>query len=817
MPERIGLNFGWEFTERFAAGFARGEAAETVSVDLPHTTRETPFHYFDESLYQMDCGYRKRLAVPAEWAGKRVFLCVGAAAHYAEVFLNGEKLCSHACGYTAFKAELTGLVPGAEALVALRVDCRETLDQPPFGYVIDYMTYGGLYREVWLEVCEPCFIEDVFLRPELPESFALTGRETAAEIAALRLTGELALDFTLSEQPSPDVGLRVTVSPADGGEALAETGVMAPGASFSMDMDIPGVGLWDAEAPRLYRVTAELWRGDALMDRWEGRCGFRRAEFKAEGFFLNGRRLLIRGLNRHQSYPYVGYAMPAAVQRFDADVLKTELGLNAVRTSHYPQSQHFIDRCDELGLMVFTEIPGWQHIGGEAWKEQAVRNVSEMVTQYRNHPSVILWGVRINESLDDDVFYTRTNALAHELDPTRPTGGVRCNKKSSFLEDVYTYNDFVHSGDNRGCTPKKDVTPDPARPYMVTEYNGHMYPTKSFDDEEHRQDHALRHATVLDAVAAADGLCGSFGWCFADYNTHRDFGSGDRICYHGVTDMFRNPKPAAAVYAAQGAERPVLELTSSLDLGERPAGLRGRVFLLTNADSVRMYRNGRLLREYVHAGSGWPHLQKPPIELTDFVGAIIEEDEGFPPKQAALVRDVLNHYARFGSEKLPPRILLKAARLMLRWHMSYDDAYRLYGKYVGSWGSEATVWRFEAVKDGEVAAVVTKTPFTSLSLRAESPRRALTEGETWDAEPVRISMRDQNGNVLPFWGGVVRFRVDGPIALIGPSETVLRGGLGGTYVRTTGQSGPAALTVEAEGADPVRLEWDVAAARTPQL
>ena len=123
--------------------------------------------------------------------------------------------------------------------------------------------------------------------------------------------------------------------------------------------------------------------------------------------------------------------------------MKKELGLNAVRTSHYPQSQYFIDRCDEIGLLIFTEIPGWQHIGDEEWKNQTVKNVEEMILQYRNHPSIILWGVRINESVDDEELYTRTNALAHKLDPTRQTGGVRCIKKSQLLEDVYTYNEFV--------------------------------------------------------------------------------------------------------------------------------------------------------------------------------------------------------------------------------------------------------------------------------------------------------------------------------------------------------------------------------------
>ena len=126
--------------------------------------------------------------------------------------------------------------------------------------------------------------------------------------------------------------------------------------------------------------------------------------------------------------------MPKSMQCLDADILKYELGVNAVRTSHYPQSHYFLERCDEIGLLVFTELPGWQHIGDEEWKRQAVENTRDMVRQYRNHASIILWGVRINESQDDDEFYKRTNAAAKELDPYRQTGGVRAHQKSSLLE-----------------------------------------------------------------------------------------------------------------------------------------------------------------------------------------------------------------------------------------------------------------------------------------------------------------------------------------------------------------------------------------------
>ena len=100
-----------------------------------------------------------------------------------------------------------------------------------------------------------------------------------------------------------------------------------------------------------------------------------------------------------------------------------------------PQSKHFLDECDRLGLLVFEEIPGWQHVGDEYWKEIAINNVRDMIIEHRNHPSIIMWGVRINESGDFHDFYTKTNILAHECDPTRPTGGVRCFAHSELLED----------------------------------------------------------------------------------------------------------------------------------------------------------------------------------------------------------------------------------------------------------------------------------------------------------------------------------------------------------------------------------------------
>jgi beta-galactosidase len=790
------LNRGWEFTERIDEGFIAGAACPAAVVALPHTVKQTPLNYFDESEYQMVSGYRRRLRLPEGCGGKNAFLTIGAAAHYAEVYLDGALIAAHKGGYTAFRVDLTGrLSEDRDSLLCIKVDSRESLNIPPFGYMIDYMTYGGLYREVRLDICESSYIDDVFAVPTVPGEITTEGM-TPEGIAALTFDGRINCLLKIENIGALTVRQRVYPhgSAADR-EPLAEKTFVK---GDICEITVPGAKLWDVESPALYTLVTELLDGDTVLDRVDTTVGFRRSEFKADGYYLNGRYLKIRGLNRHQSYPYVGYAMPRSIQRYDADILKKELGLNAVRTSHYPQSPHFIDRCDELGLLVFTEIPGWQHIGDDEWKDTAVLTCGEMIRQYRSHPSIILWGVRINESQDDDAFYTRTNALAHELDPTRPTGGVRYIKKSHLLEDVYTYNDFSHEGTAPGCTPKASVTSDFRKPYLISEYNGHMYPTKSHDDEEHRAEHALRHARVLNAVAEHKDICGSFGWCFFDYNTHRDFGAGDRICYHGVCDMFRNPKLAAAVYASQQEDAPVLELSSSMDIGEHPASVRGPIYAFTNADSLRFYKDGVFITEYEAESDEFGSLIHPPIQINDFVGDRILEGESFGKKQAAYVKDILNEAAIRGMNNLTPAAKAKAAYLTVRRGMSYEDAYNLYGKYIANWGSSSSVFRFEAVKNGEIVRVVEKSPFTERHMTVSVSHTDLVEGETYDAAAIRIRLTDQNGNTLSCFNSTVRVTAEGAITLIGPGDAPILGGMGGLYVRTIGETGEGTLTIEGE-------------------
>ena len=807
MAERIYINNDWKFSETFLPEMTEVsyDDSQMAQIRIPHTCKETPFHYFDEQEYQMISGYRKVLYVPKQWEKKQIFLTFEGVGHVCEVFVNGEKAGEHFCGYTAFTIDITSFLQyGCDNVLAVKVNSREDSNIPPFGFVIDYMTYGGIYRDVYLELKNEVFLEDIFVhtKPELKlvrldkEYGRIT--ERAAVISHIKLN---QICGNTEVRQSMKYHFEVNYHVLDG--KAVETDAV------DFDFELENICLWDTDYPNLYDLRTEVLVNGVLVDEQIVTFGFRRAEFRVDGFYLNGEKFRIRGLNRHQSYPYVGYAMPQSMQEMDAEILKHELGLNAVRTSHYPQSHYFLNRCDELGLLVFTEIPGWQHIGDDVWKKQAIENTRDMVKQYRNHTSIILWGVRINESQDDEKLYAETNKVAHDMDPTRQTAGVRAAKKGIFQEDVFTYNDFVHSGDNRGCLKKKDVTSDMAKPYMVTEYNGHMFPTKAFDSEDHRVNHALRHAAVLNAVAGEYDISGSFGWCMADYNTHKDFGSGDRICYHGVLDMFRNKKLAADVYASQQEEVPVLTITSTMDLGEHPGSNYGNAYIFTNADSVKMYKNGVFVTEYKKDHTEYKNLAHGPMLIDDFIGNLIWENENFKPAQTADLTKTLNVVAQYGVYDLPKSIYPTAAKLFLIYRMKFDQLMELYSKYVGNWGNEFVEYRFEAIKDGKAVKTVVKKPMKSMKLKAVADHVELMEKNSYDVAAVRIQAVDENGNQLPYYQEPVRLTIEGPGTLIGPDVISLKGGMGGTYVKTTGAKGRIRLTMTTAQTEPVVLEMRV--------
>jgi beta-galactosidase len=434
---------------------------------------------------------------------------------------------------------------------------------------------------------------------------------------------------------------------------------------------------------------------------------------------LNGKHLKLRGLNRHQTFPYVGQAMPARVQKRDAWILRKELKCNIVRTSHYPQSPHFLDGCDDYGLLVFEEIPGWQHIGNDDWQNLAIQNVEKMVRRDWNHPSIILWGVRINESGDNHDFYTKTNALAHSLDDSRPTGGVRNRYGSELLEDVFTMNDFGF----------------PLRPpnhplYLNTEFNGHMYPTKRNDNVERLREHTHRHARVHNQLASDDQYAGGLGWCAFDYNTHDYFGSGDRICYHGVSDIFRIPKPAAGFYKSQcdPSEEIVLEPAFDWARGDENQTFTDAL-VCSNCEKLRFYIGDRFIVEVEPDRKTYDHLKYAPF--------------------------VANLRAGIGG--------------------GWDDL-RIEGYLAG----KKVIERKMSAKG------------VDRQLLVEPDDRELI-GDGIDMTRVVLKVGDEFGNVRPFSNAAITLSLQGPGEIIGDNPFALFGGVGAVWIKTRPGAGLISL------------------------
>ena len=279
MREVVHLNYGWEYVDQFTPAFAGGSGESVASVNLPHSCAQTPFDYFDEGIYQKVCGYRKSIHIPPSAEGKRIVLVIGAAGHSAQVYVNG-KPCGerHNCGYTQFEVELTNAVTaGQKALLSIEVDSRENQNIPPFGHVIDYMTYGGLYREVRLEFRDQCHISDIFAMPDI--------------------SGQLTVQC--HTEGNPDT---IHHSVFLDGNKVCE---VSSEKIKNCTLNIPDVKRWDIESPTLYTLVSETVKNGEVTDRVETRIGFRNVKFKKDGFYLNGRKRKLVGLNRHQSYPYV--------------------------------------------------------------------------------------------------------------------------------------------------------------------------------------------------------------------------------------------------------------------------------------------------------------------------------------------------------------------------------------------------------------------------------------------------------------------------------------------------------------------------------
>ena len=714
------INRGWRYSPSFVEGAhdLNFDDSKLDRVVIPHTNVPLPWHGFDEKSYEFVSLYRRRFKLPPEARGRRAFVDFEGVMTASTVWINGQRLGEYKGGYTPFSFELTThLNFDGDNLLAVDVDSSERSDIPPFGNRIDYLTFGGIYREVALRIVPAVYLENIFAQPK-----NVLSDHPSMDVECFIGYPETSLNALMLEAVLLD-GEKVI---ANCKQQIPASGVNSEPIRYTLEFpQLPSIQLWDVSHPYLYSLRVRLLDGDRIMDQDTRRIGFREVQFTDHGFELNGKIVKLRGLDRHQTFPFVGQAMPARVQRRDAYILRKQLHCNIVRTSHYPQSRHFLDACDEYGLLVLEEIPGWQYIGDQSWQDISLANVSSMIRRDWNHPSIVLWGVRVNESRDNHDFYMHTNALAHQLDPTRQTGGIRNFQESEFLEDVFTMNDFGW--------PLK--TPNHPR-YLNTEFVGHTYPVKSIDDNARHREHTVRHARVHDQLASDPQYAGGIGWCAFDYNTHSDFGAGDRICYHGVTDIFRELKPAAGFYKSQcnPEEEIVLEPAFHWASGDEATHFTVAMFC-SNCSHLKLYIKNKgeweLLAEADPDRNQFGHLQCPPFSVD-------------------------------------------LSKSLKQWGDLRVDGY-LNGNLVASktYSGRGTDQNFSVHAD-------------DTELTADGA----------DATRVVLRVTDEFGAIRPYANDSIVLSLEGPAEIIGDNPFALVGGTGAVWIRAKEQPGNVLLTAK---------------------
>lgn len=603
------LNDNWQF--RFGH---QVEKSTVARVDLPHTWNAQDA-LSGRTDYKRGLGhYERRLFVPADWKGQRLYLRFEGANSIADLFVNGRHAGQHRGGYGAFVFEITDFVNYGKAnTLRVSVNNAETLELMPL--VGDFNFYGGLYRDVHLVRTGPTCIS---LLDHGSSGIRLVQDSVSKDYAAIRAL--VALSNGSDTATQAEVLLRLL----DGDREVAAqrlTLTLPPDSSVegSLPVSLRRPHLWDGRRdPFRYRAEVSLWRNGHEVDRVEQPLGLRYYHIDPErGFFLNGRHLPLRGVCRHQDRSEVGNALRREHHDEDAAIM-AEMGANAVRLAHYPQAEYFYDLMDRYGFIVWAEIPfvgpgGYSDEGFVnllAFRQNGREQLVELIRQHYNHPSIVVWGLFNELSMrgEDPVPYIKElNDLAHREDPTRLTvAASNTDGALNFVTDAMAWNryDGWYGGTPAGLGQWLDHmhTTHPDLRIAISEYGAgaslyHQQDTlvktvaTSFWHPENWQTHY--HMANWREISARPFVWGSFIWNLFDFGAaHRREGDRPGINDKGLVSFDRRTRKDAFYFykANWNKEIPLLYLA------ERRCTRRTRpvqtFMAFTNQPEAELFVNG---------------------------------------------------------------------------------------------------------------------------------------------------------------------------------------------------------------------------------
>ena len=612
---RQDLSDSWQFTLADSAGVENSDyTSRWMTVRLPHTWNTTDLFDDVPGYHRGAAWYRREFDVPTEWRGKRIVLRFEAAAQVATVWVNNTLLGEHKGAFTPFQFDITDLArAGERSFVAVRVDNRWRRDIPP--YDMDFNMMGGLHREAYLVALDPVHIAST--RVTTPRVSKEEG-VAAFELEIVNQSGGTREIEAVTEVLDPAGRSAATVRTRES---------IPPGATRMVRQQadvIRNPALWSPDHPQLYRVQFELRENGRAIDDDASPLGFRWYRFDPnEGFFLNGEPLKLRGVNKHDDYPELGWALPPSRHVADIRLIK-QLGANFLRPAHYAQHPAVLDACDRLGLLVWEEVPfdgeGEQlapYTGARGFRDTVKQMFRETIRRDRNHPSIIMWSVG-NENLNgatEQEWRTVADierelaALAKEEDPTRLTAIAinifdRADRVGLFdATDVVGCN--IYQGWYGGVFEDFPRIIDdihrkhPNRPLIVSEYGADMELGRHTDRPQ-RFDFSeewgcLFHESYLREINARRWIAGSLLWNVFDFGVEkRMVQSIPHLNQKGIYDFSRRPKDVYYWYRSQWTAEPMVYIVSHTwparqgDPGEDKA-----VKVYSNCETVELFVNGK--------------------------------------------------------------------------------------------------------------------------------------------------------------------------------------------------------------------------------
>ena len=547
---RVNLNFNTDW--KFYRGDSSG--AEATSFDdsswenvcLPHTVRVESLNCSGNKNYQGICWYRRHFALDSSYSGRKIFVEFEAGMGVAQVWINGTFLTTHYGGYLPFTVDITSYVTlgGSNNVIAVKLNNSDNAEVPPGKpqSTLDFCYFGGLYRDVHMYITDKLHVTDAVYANKVGDGGILV---TYSSVSSSSATVQIRTNVKNDDTVAKNCTIKTTIVNASNNQVVATLTSGAQDISagsdytFTQSTTISNPKLWSPDYPNLYTVYTAVQDGSTYVDSYKTRIGIRTVAFSREnGFQINGNRLRFMGANRHQEYPYIGYAASNNLQYRDAVKLK-EAGFQFIRLSHYPPDPAFLDACDELGIMVLDAIPGWQNVGGSTFIDRSYQDMRDMMRRDRNHPCVICWELSLNESGFSPTYATNAVSIGHTELPDSKIGGWIFDT----IYDVYL------------CSSQAGARIySRSRPCIIDEYGDWDYGENNSTSRVGRGDGEAKmliqmsnFQESLNANRALSWETGDAVWVGIDYNR----GYHPDIEKSGVFDLFRLPKFSYYFYQSQ--------------------------------------------------------------------------------------------------------------------------------------------------------------------------------------------------------------------------------------------------------------------------